>query len=62
MSKPGADPPGADPYDTGAGFDRVADYVNYAVIILIWGSAFYAVRLTLDAVLILIGNAIALKR
>ncbi len=50
MSKPGAAPPRGDPYDTGAGFDRVADYVNYAVIILIWGSAFYAVRLTLDVV------------
>lgn len=50
MSAPEKAVSGADPYDTGAGFDRVADYINYAVIILIWGSAFYAVRLTLAVV------------
>ena len=40
----------SDPYDTGAGFDRVADYVNYLVIVLLWGLAFYAVRLSLGVV------------
>jgi len=39
-----------DPYDTGAGFDRISDYVNYLVIVLVWGLAFYAVRLSLGVV------------